>query len=703
MEENPQNAVLSTEEPFKKKRPYWLLSLLLSFGFCFNLFVFAPLESYLSNTAEFWFGIGAVLPTILICFLVGFALCFLLCYLLPVRIKPVLLSLLFSGFLGLYIQGNFLTDGYPSLDGEPIDWAAMTQRGWLNVLMWLVLLTLPLLLMLWKKTIFQTVLKAFSVILIGTQAVTLVTLLIGGGIPAGTDVYLSTEKQFRVSQKGNIVMIVSDTFESPYMARALEEFPELKDDFADFTYYENTTGVSTLTYLSMSTMLTGEIFPADTDLTTGMKACFSKTRLYDVFHENGYDVNLYTDVNFMTSDYLDMIDNLESDSDISNAHTSMTVSKLLYKFSLYKYAPHFMKPRFVLNTAQFGEAMQQGRKPAYVTDDKKFNNQLTESGIQADQDKKQFICYHLNGIHAPNNTDRNLNPIAYPDDVPYNDRRYEQSLGQIGILKNYIQKLKDSGAYDDTTIIYTADHGHQQRYWPVLMIKPAHADGAFRISQAPISMASDLVPFLEELAQGKGDAAALYQIAEDADRERYVYNYVNYGYGKASICRTKVAVHGPAGDAASYHIVQDEFPGDTEPKRAYKPGDSIACKGEPANAVIQGIHNESGRPYSRYANVFLRLDQPAANGLLGTIQVKEILNPNQHVIIRVGERELFNQVVDSTEEPIRFTIPADLTKGPELKLELEFPDTVRSAHDAQILYGITYRSFGLDSFTLTEP
>ena len=111
----------------------------LSIAVCFMLFLYAPLELLLTNQEEFWFDVYLLAPIMLVVFLIMCVSSVLLLLLLKKGNSnryQIVLMLYFIVFIGLYVQGNFLAAGLPSLDGEPIDWSLYTAERWKSVVVW---------------------------------------------------------------------------------------------------------------------------------------------------------------------------------------------------------------------------------------------------------------------------------------------------------------------------------------------------------------------------------------------------------------------------------------------------------------------------------------------------------------------------------------------------------------------------------------
>ena len=102
-------------------------SILCSFAFSFLLFIYGPLEMYLTNQDDFWFDFYTLFPISLRAFLIFSAACialFLGIYVVKIQLYKIILCIFFAAFIASYIQGTFLSNGLPPLDGRDIDWSA---------------------------------------------------------------------------------------------------------------------------------------------------------------------------------------------------------------------------------------------------------------------------------------------------------------------------------------------------------------------------------------------------------------------------------------------------------------------------------------------------------------------------------------------------------------------------------------------------
>ena len=495
------------------------------------------------------------------------------------------------------------------------------------------------------------------------------------------------------------MVFVVDTFETDHFARAIEEFPEIKEDLKNFIYYPDTTGISTYTYLSMATLMSGEIFPLGEGYFGGLRTTFEETDFFGKMHDKGFEVNYYTDLRFFETEYSKMIENLDSTESSSTYEVTKSVSEQLYKLSMFKYMPHHLKKEFFIDTGSFNETEGKAEYPVYILDDLKFNDKILNEGFKKDKDKKQYNMYHLAGLHAPIRFDRNLRPARFNDDVSYNDRRYENALGQIKILKNFIEELKKDGLYDNTTIVYTSDHGNVNRFNTVFAVKPANYHEEFKVSNAPISVTEDLFPFILETADGKGLEASLYKIPENSKRERYVYNfYSNSGYSGTNNIKTTIAVNGFAGDPASYKIIKDDYTKIDDSKRDYSLGKKIKFAYDDKYAKVYGFREE-GWTWSNSAIMEIEFDNTPKSDIVGKISVDTVIGENQRLKIKCGGEVLFEEEIHFSTEEVSFLVLTSCFDGDSLKLEFEFPDTTRNTDDIQGLEWMFYEAFQFGGVT----
>lgn len=159
-----------------------------------------------------------------------------------------------------------------------------------------------------------------------------------------------------------------------------------------------------------------------------------------------------------------------------------------------------------------------------------FKGQLDTAGITTEDSSKKFKFIHLNGAHVPYIYDKEMNIINEWDGT------YEQSTqATLFGAMDYVEQLRESGAYDNTTIIVMSDHGFNgslaqsgdatwMRQCAMLLVKGRneHHD-TMQISQAPISF-EDLQEAYVRLLDGQ-QSDSVFDWKEGDVRERRFLRY----------------------------------------------------------------------------------------------------------------------------------------------------------------------------------
>lgn len=300
-------------------------------------------------------------------------------------------------------------------------------------------------------------------------------------VEARNNYALDGEKLFSLSQSGNVVVFVVDYFANNYMSSLLRSYPNIMDDFKDFTYYTNCDPRYIGTYPSITHMLTGAEFDPSLMVAEWFQQAWSSESanyLYDTIHSLGYE----------------------------------------FRYYYYSAISNGMKAEAVGKVDNLIDLTQEGaKKPQAIYSYANFMEQLQARGLTADQTEKKYIqMIHLRGAHAPYTVDANGN-------AKDNASRDENIAGYLKMIKTYIQEMKDLGLYDDATIIITADHGDKEANMQVVyFIKEAgETHDKMAENAAPISH-DDFPGTLLSIIGGDYSqyGTSIYDWSEDDKRER---------------------------------------------------------------------------------------------------------------------------------------------------------------------------------------
>lgn len=506
------------ELPFKKRLAFAAIPI---FGMLYMVTFFGITETFFANRGEWVFTFkDIVFPGLLIFFGTGI-LFSVLAAALKGRVYERVVIVIGSAFAGLYIQNAFLNT-VKFINGEK----TITPVGILilNIAIWGILLCVPLILYskFKKKTTVFYVALAVSAILFGIQIAPLPFLFKpdpnaetqeANGVKK--ELRLSGEEQFVLSDEENVIVLIMDAFWNGYMDEYLENHPEAYEKLADFTYYDNMSTMAMNTSTSMPYLLTASDIDFSVDLRESNRQAWTgenATAFYDTLHEKGYTINLYTDGDNYCGDADNMvgkIDNVQETEFTVQTNSFKTYAKML-KLSLYKYVPFAFKEFVTVagseeinNCSEFyyngvkeenSDDWTEVTKTAYA-----FGIASTNFDYQREMNErleytsgKRAVFAHIMGMHGPH----------YGSSVDEEVTQQQEEEICMNLLYSCIEKLKEQGVYENTSIIVTADHGYFDLYKsaPMMLVKGMGSTGEkLAISSAPGVVQMDLLPTILDL------------------------------------------------------------------------------------------------------------------------------------------------------------------------------------------------------------
>lgn len=448
---------------------YVIIALTLTVG------VFIPADIYINNAEQLWFGFSVILKYFFTYILkYSFVLLLIYAFVPRTKIKYVYLALLLGILLGVFLQSYVIGLNYGTFDGHEIRWKDYTTAGVVNTLIWLACIVGSFIVI--YKTGFDgrrihQFIKPIAIGLIVIQCAVLfltwtknpVTRNSGKGRDSIS--VLTTKNMLNISSNQNIIIFLLDAFDTSIFEEMMMKEPGIMDELKDFTFYPDTTSVYGLTAFSLPQMLTGEIYYNDIPYKDYFEIAWEKTPYYRKLRENGFDIGIYTEGSYVHPKA--NIVNLESGKVVFNEKSLKSFRNLV----LFRISPHYLKKRFyVYNPNEWISMLKNEKISVYIEDDRQFYLNL-KKGLTYDKNKNCFRFYHLLGAHAPFVLDRNVEPVK-KDALR---SQYEQSVGSMKIVLEYIDQMKRKGVFDNCTFVITADHGVHNAIGsrPLLCIKYA--------------------------------------------------------------------------------------------------------------------------------------------------------------------------------------------------------------------------------------
>ncbi len=511
--------------------------------FILTVLIFGPLSLFLSNSEEFWFTLYDVLKVVLFISILSLFLLFLFFSLLTKKAHIFFRKLLLGITLGFFVQARInISYGSGVLDGTEIQWDQYIVYGIIDTFVWIICLVLPFgVAHICKK-------KKVSGIVLGILAVFLIVVQIPGFIlqlgnyqpHSNSELFISSTGIFDLGKKDNIIIFILDTMDESYYQDFIQEQPEYTDNLDGFVHYNNTLASGARTPIAVPSMFTGIPFIRSNSYSDYKAKVWSDKNSLNILHNMGYDVRFFSEAVLFSESNIQYIENFTDGGTSIGSYPLF--SKILYKLVMFKLSPHFVKHFFWLDTADFDETIDMTVQNPYKLDDAKFFSDFQEKGFTFNSYDNTVRIYHLRGAHSPYKLSKNGTSSKTAT-------RRDQVAGCFYSINLMLSKLKESGMYDSSTIIITADHGeiHVSEH-PLFLLKISGATEPYTTSHAPVSL-FDLPIFLAKhvnrTLQNQEYGIDMFSLKEDDERERHIF--VNKT-GNNKIIIQEYVTFGNAGD-----------------------------------------------------------------------------------------------------------------------------------------------------------
>lgn len=389
--------------------------------------------------------------------------------------------------------------------------------------------------------------------------------------------YLSYEPTLSLSDKGNVVVFVTDRLDSLWMDDMLELYPELNEEFSGFTFYQNAVSTGTSTFPTVPQMLTNRTYDGE-EWHDYLSAAWSGDTLPAELKANGYDVYLLPDrITTLSSpaQVMDQCDNIkkydyELKPDILGARG---VWITMLRLSAARLAPYDLKKpitywmganfcRFMFKNADCGEdfLLQQ----TLSEHDVRYNSYLSDHSITADNENRTFSFIHLNCCHTVDDRIAEIHGFTGENDV------YKTTRGDFDTLFEYFRQMKAAGVFDNSTIIVMGDHGRAPRelkdycnelsspITTAVLVKTAGAENAplEKNRSAELSLAYFADSVLEYAGIDHSGTSFGDVIRGNISKKRYIRGYDFAGYG-CMVWKAAYEVSGDARDENCWKILDE--------------------------------------------------------------------------------------------------------------------------------------------------
>ena len=396
----------------------------LSLGLVILMYgLLGPVEIYGANRVDFDFMLGDFIFQFLCMSLILWVLGTVLISLLPNNLH-ILVNAFLCGFGVIsYIQNMFMNIKIAQDDGSAMNWQELESYSRINFMIYITVFIFLVIAILFFKNYTRKIIKGISTFLILIQSVALISIIfsIQTSGEKVSHYILSPQNEYQLASGDNIIVLMIDSVGVADFNDIYSRHPELLDDLNDFTWFKKADSGFIKTYPSMIHMLTG----MDIDNTIERADWFRKAwnsdntvRFFNELHENGYSCNIYageqTYIYGNADNYVGKIDNLEEATPTINYKLMFS---LLEKYTVYRYLPYILKPRFEVNLVHYKDVVIYDRVEVINNNNNaEYYENLVKKGLSVEDGiDNKFVIQHLQGMHRPFNIDENCNCIDERD------------------------------------------------------------------------------------------------------------------------------------------------------------------------------------------------------------------------------------------------------------------------------------------------
>jgi len=520
-----------------------------------NIFLFVPFNIYNGNASEFAVSLSSILafyslPAVgILLILIGIGL------LLPNNWNRRYAAIIFVLGLLIWLQANILVWKYGLLDGKAFVWARDQWRGWLDGGLWVFLLGAGII--FYRKVNKIAVLG--SIVLICLQAV-----YIGYNSfqcpkiwKTVSQEYLPSEGIYEFSSKKNVVQFVLDAFQSDIFQDIINEDESYYNrKLAGFTFFKEATASFPTTYMSVPAILSGKTYKNDIPMPEYLKETLEGRTIPNVLYDKGYDIDLvhgggrrYFEGNFSNAFWPGRL------YAGSKYHYILGKAALMFDLVLFRSTPHLLKNVVYNNQSWLVQRLIGWTyESQLILSHRAFLRDLI-SNMSANRAKPVYKFIHIMTTHTPIVINERCEYAGKILPVTRKNLKIQLKCGLGGAIE-FFERLKSLGIYDSSLIVLQADHGGGMNVQlksgdnrnkegdantpintselgrivgcalPLLAIKPPHAEGPLKISDAQV-MLTDIPSTISSILHlnEKFPGRSVFEIDPKEMRERKMHYY----------------------------------------------------------------------------------------------------------------------------------------------------------------------------------
>jgi hypothetical protein len=521
----------------------------------FTIFVYGPFTIYQGNIDEFSIPLKSILGSLLLPALALFLILSLLGLSLSKRTHQVYVSLLFALAVLVWLQGNFLVWKYGLLDGQGIDWSRGEWRGWVDGILWVVLLTMA---GLFFRKVYR--IAAFGCIII--TSLLLASLVFASLQKPETwsakgkslKNLIPPKEIFEFSSQQNVIHFILDGFQSDFFEEIVAENADhYSGSLEGFTFFRETTGSFPTTYMSIPAFLSGRIYKNDIPMRKFVVKAIRGRTIANRLHSQGYETDLVSDSLFARGTRAETWYKIAVPYGGTIKQYLRSNSALMLDLVLFRHVPHFLKKSIYNDerwlVQRFLRLENQSLKIRYFSHQAFLSDMIARMSVNRTVPVYKYV--HLMTTHPPVVVDKEC---QFAQALPGTRENIKvQAQCSLEHFLEFLNKLREKGIYDSSLIVLHADHGLgrpvnmrnegtlSKEGWPIedaslaeiagsaaalMAIKPPHSKGPMKTSRALVSL-TDIPATISSLLNlsSRIHGRSAYEVDENELRERWFYFY----------------------------------------------------------------------------------------------------------------------------------------------------------------------------------
>jgi len=566
---------------------YFTINLCIAL-FVWVLFIAVPFDIVVSNSKEFTYVYGSEIlynaaKYGLVTFISLNILYLAITLLFRKYLCDTILYLFIATAISVWLNSTFLVGVYGQFDGRGnLQIEPFSKLNFVQICAFFIIFVLTFVFRKYPKAIVYTI-GTILIITFSTGTINIVSKIGGNNIMT-----TSEESYFRYSANNpNILFIILDEYQSDYFAQILDN--DLKKDFDNFIWYEDTVANFPTTIAAFPAIFSGEIYQNKIGLDE-FYAEASRNSIVNRISDEGGLVN-YTH-SPPNSDKLFPNGTLTSFAALNDKN--LGVYNNLLNYSLFRASPDMLKP-YIYNDERW--LIQLDKEDPYkelggIGASFKALNFLANHKVTASRNYPSTFKFHHSVVtHSPTVLGSDCEPIGIVDSNLEN--KSAEGLCAIGLTVKLIEKLKEANVFDNTMIIIASDHGSifQPNGFPsdlpysvaasTLLIKPLYNDAEFRISKYPAQL-SDIPITIASALKITNDyqGVDLLSLTKSEFRTR-IFNYYFWSkeyhdWSKSNVPPiTKFVINGPINNPANWKKKGIDTPIVCNSKLAFSSNDKV--------------------------------------------------------------------------------------------------------------------------------